>query len=145
MKGKSLSSVRLFATPWTAAYQAPPSMRFSRQEYWSGFYLYIYIYIKHHIHTQWKIIQPNKRKEILPFATTWMDLKDIIIVKDVRQNNYHMIPLYTEHKNNNKNPAHRYRQQIGACQGLGSGKVGGTCEGGQKVQTASHRKVMRII
>ena len=33
---KSLSRVRLFATPWTAAYQAPPSMGFSRQEYWSG-------------------------------------------------------------------------------------------------------------
>ena len=28
--------VRLFATPWTAAYQAAPSMGFSRQEYWSG-------------------------------------------------------------------------------------------------------------
>ena len=36
MKGKSLSSVRLLATPWTAAYQAPLSMGFSRQEYWSG-------------------------------------------------------------------------------------------------------------
>ena len=36
MKVKSLSHVRLFATPWTAAYQAPPSMGFSRQEYWSG-------------------------------------------------------------------------------------------------------------
>ena len=33
---KWLSRVRLFATPWTAAYQAPPSMGFSRQEYWSG-------------------------------------------------------------------------------------------------------------
>ena len=33
---KSLSRVRLFATPWTVAYQAPLSMRFSRQEYWSG-------------------------------------------------------------------------------------------------------------
>ena len=33
---KSLSRVRLFATPWTAAYQAPPSIGFSRQEYWSG-------------------------------------------------------------------------------------------------------------
>ena len=31
-----LSRVRLFATPWTAAYQAPPSLGFSRQEYWSG-------------------------------------------------------------------------------------------------------------
>ena len=33
---QSLSRVRLFAIPWTAAYQAPPSMGFSRQEYWSG-------------------------------------------------------------------------------------------------------------
>ena len=33
---KSLSRVWLFVTPWTVAYQAPPSMVFSRQEYWSG-------------------------------------------------------------------------------------------------------------
>ena len=36
VKVKSLSRVRLFATPWTVAYQAPPSVGFSRQEYWSG-------------------------------------------------------------------------------------------------------------
>ena len=36
VKGNSLSRVRLFATPWSAPYQAPPSMGFSRQEYWSG-------------------------------------------------------------------------------------------------------------
>ena len=36
VKVKSLSRVWLFVTPWTTAYQAPPSMRFSRQEYWSG-------------------------------------------------------------------------------------------------------------
>ena len=36
VKVKSLSRVQLFATPWTTAYQAPPSMGFSRQEYWSG-------------------------------------------------------------------------------------------------------------
>ena len=36
VKGKSLSRARLLATPWTGAYQAPPSMGFSRQEYWSG-------------------------------------------------------------------------------------------------------------
>ena len=35
-KMKSLSCVQLFTTPWTAAHQAPPSMGFSRQEYWSG-------------------------------------------------------------------------------------------------------------
>ena len=36
VKLKLLSRVRLLTTPWTAAYQAPPSMGFSRQEYWSG-------------------------------------------------------------------------------------------------------------
>ena len=36
VKVKSLSPVQLFATPWTVARQAPPSMGFSRQEYWSG-------------------------------------------------------------------------------------------------------------
>ena len=33
---KSLSHVRLFATPWTVSYQVPPSIGFSRQEYWRG-------------------------------------------------------------------------------------------------------------
>ena len=36
VKVKLLSRVRFFATPWTVAYQAPPSMGFSRQECWSG-------------------------------------------------------------------------------------------------------------
>ena len=36
VKVKSLSRLWLLATPWTAAYQAPPSMGFSRQKYWSG-------------------------------------------------------------------------------------------------------------
>ena len=36
VKVKSLSRVRLFAIPWTVSYQVPPSMGFSRQEYWSG-------------------------------------------------------------------------------------------------------------
>ena len=36
VKVKSLSRVQLFATPWTVAHQAPPSMGFSNQEYWSG-------------------------------------------------------------------------------------------------------------
>ena len=49
VKLKSLSHVRLLATPWTAAHQGPPSMGFSRQEYWSGVPLpsltYIHIYV----------------------------------------------------------------------------------------------------
>ena len=36
VKVKSLSHVRLLATPWTSAHQAPPSMGLSRQEYWNG-------------------------------------------------------------------------------------------------------------
>ena len=36
-KVKSLSRVRRFAIPWTVAYQAPPSMGFSKQEHWVGF------------------------------------------------------------------------------------------------------------
>ena len=36
MKVKSFSHVQLFVAPWTAAYQAPPSLGFSRQEYWNG-------------------------------------------------------------------------------------------------------------
>ena len=35
-KAKSFSCIQLFVTPWTVAYQAPSSMGFSRQEYWSG-------------------------------------------------------------------------------------------------------------
>jgi len=46
VKAKSLSQVRLSATPWTAAYQAPSSMGFSRQEYWSGVPLPSNLYFK---------------------------------------------------------------------------------------------------
>ena len=41
VKVELLTRVRLLATPWTAAHQAPPSMEFSRQEYWSGVPLYM--------------------------------------------------------------------------------------------------------
>ena len=50
VKVNSLSYVRLLATPWTAAYQAPPFMGFARQEYWSGLPLpspHIYIWYIH--------------------------------------------------------------------------------------------------
>ena len=42
---KSLSRIQLLVTPWTAAYQAPPSKGFSRQEYWSGLPLPSLIYM----------------------------------------------------------------------------------------------------
>src|SRR5574340_833510 len=50
MKVKSLSRVRLLVTPWTTAYQAPPSMGFSRQEDWSGVPLPSPTYMYTHIH-----------------------------------------------------------------------------------------------
>ena len=53
---KLLSHVRLLATPWTAAYQAPPTMGFSRQEYWSFSFSII----------------PSK--EIPGFRMDWLDL-----------------------------------------------------------------------
>ena len=43
MKVKSLNRVRLLVTPWTATNQAPPSMGFSRQEYWSGVHCLLHI------------------------------------------------------------------------------------------------------
>ena len=46
VKVKSFSCVRLFATPWTVAYQAPPSMGFSRQECWSGLPFYICVCVR---------------------------------------------------------------------------------------------------
>ena len=52
-KVKSLSRVRLLSTPWTAAHQAPPSMGFSRLEFWSGMPLpCIYIHTHTHTHTR---------------------------------------------------------------------------------------------
>ena len=46
VKVKLLSYVQLFATRWTVAYQAPPSMGFSRQEYWSGLKGYVNLWKK---------------------------------------------------------------------------------------------------
>ena len=52
-KWKSLSRVRLLATPWTTAYQAPPSMGFSRQEYWSGVPFKLIIKSSSHSFSTW--------------------------------------------------------------------------------------------
>ena len=52
VKVKSLSRIWLLATPWTAAHQAPPSMGFSRQEYWSGLSL------------AWEYISMNKISKV---------------------------------------------------------------------------------
>ena len=63
VKGKSLSRSQLLATPWTAAHQAPLSMGFSRQEYWSG------VPCKHILILKWNSSQmsPNPWR---PFYTS---------------------------------------------------------------------------
>ena len=60
---KPLSRVRLLATPWTAAYQAPPSMGFSKQEYWSGVPL-----------PSLSISSSSEYSGLISFRMDWLDL-----------------------------------------------------------------------
>ena len=61
VKVKSLSRVRLLATPWPAAFQAPPSMGFSRQEYWSGVPYLSVIFFSTHLYVT---MERKKRKTL---------------------------------------------------------------------------------
>ena len=59
VKAKSFSRVQLFVTPWTAAHQAPPSMGFSRQEYWSGvplLLLWLLLYSYYHYYCYYVLL-----------------------------------------------------------------------------------------
>ena len=84
MKVKLLSNAELLATPWTAAYQAPSSMGFSRQEYWSG------VPLPSPTMECYSIIKKN---EIMPSVATWMDLEIIILseLSQTEKDKYHMI------------------------------------------------------
>ena len=86
MKVKSLSRARLLVTPWTAAYQAPLSMGFSRQEYWSG------LPLPSPIMEYYSSIKKNK---ILPFVATWMDLKGIMLseISQIEKDKYSVVSL----------------------------------------------------
>ena len=83
VKVKSLSHAQLLATPWTAAYQAPLSMGFSRQEYWSGVplpsLLYIggelYLYLKRILQIQFGIMQNSKFTLIIKKVSSLIQLK----------------------------------------------------------------------
>ena len=72
VKVKLLSRVWLFATPWTAAHQAPPSMGFSRQEYWSGVPLPS---LRHSV-TSLKCKQESEPPETWTAVSRALDLRD---------------------------------------------------------------------
>ena len=83
VKVKSLSRVWLLATPWTAAYQAPPSMGFSRQEYWSGVPLHISKEnhnLKGYIHPNvyWSTIYNSQEMEATKMSTDRGLDKDVV-------------------------------------------------------------------
>ena len=80
-----LSHVRLFATPWTAAPQAPPSVGFSRQKYWSGVPL----------PSPMEYYSAIKKNKILLFAATWMKLEMIVLseVSQMQKDKYCVISL----------------------------------------------------
>ena len=55
----------------------------------------VYTHTHKHTHTQWTTTQPSKKKEILPFAVTWLELQGIMLSKisQSEKDNYHMISL----------------------------------------------------
>ena len=101
VKVKSLSHVRLLETPWTAAYQAPPPMGFSRQEYWSGVPLPSLAHIIQLVKIDQKKMENNNGQNIRfigrtdveaetpilwpPDAKSWLIWKDPDAGKDWRQ------------------------------------------------------------
>ena len=93
MKVKSLSCVRLLATPWTPAYQAPPSMGFSRQEDWSGVPLLSPVYVYEYIHTYIKYII---NRDLL--YITWNYTQYLVInyngEESEKENIYTCVPIY---------------------------------------------------
>ena len=82
VKVKMLSCVRLLVTPWTAAHQAPPSMGFSRQEYWSRLpYALIYNIcssLSDFLHSVWQTLGPSTSQQITQFCS-FLCLRNIVL------------------------------------------------------------------
>ena len=80
VKAKSLSRVRLFATPWTAAYQAPRSMGFSRQEYWTGCHCLLQLNLLHNLHWCLEVLLQHSLEPDY-FLIRWSQINKWIRVK----------------------------------------------------------------
>ena len=78
VKVKSLSRVQLFAIPWTIAYQAPPSMGFSKQEYWSGVPLPSPSQILDKCNWLYRLKYGNAAKEVPPWVALGKKHKGIL-------------------------------------------------------------------
>ena len=117
---KKMWCIHIYVTPWTVAHQAPPSMGFSRQEYWSGLpfpspgdlpepgikprspALQADVLTseppgKPYIYMWWNITQPLKKNKIMPSAATWMSLEIILLSEVSRtEKGKYMISLICE-------------------------------------------------
>ena len=99
VKVKSLSRVRLLATPWTAAYQASPSMGFARQEYWSGVpFVLLHSTIlpkgrlRHHM-VMWLTQDCRKEPVFKSVSLPWYMHKILIIICLIKMIRKHTGPL----------------------------------------------------
>ena len=86
VKVTSLSRVQLLATPWTAAHQAPPSMEFSRQEYWSGVPLpspNLLLLDSNYHQSQWLCLFSNRNSTLLQCFTYVTEVFEELGVKSL--------------------------------------------------------------
>ena len=99
MKVKSLRCVQLLVTPWTVAYQAPPSMGFSRQEYWSGVPLPSLIM---------EYYSAIKKNIFEPVLMRWMKLEPVIQSDISQKEKQHstITYIYELWKDGNGNPVY---------------------------------------
>ena len=124
MKVKSLSRVRLFATPRTVAYQAPQSMEFSKQEYWSGLPFPSPGDLPNPgIEPGSPALQANalpieyysviKKNEISPYVTTCMNLEGVMLSELYQADkDKHSMISFMESNNKTNEPATQNRNGL---------------------------------
>ena len=104
----SLSHVWLWATPWTAVYQAPPSMGFSKQEYWSGVLEWYIHRVEYYSSIKWK--------EVLIEAAPWKNPGNIMLseISQTHNDSYGMTliicNIYNRQIHRDRNEIRGYQQ-----------------------------------